>query len=69
MGFLTPFIIGAVVGVAGSWSYQRRKSNAKSAYSSPPTGASTAQPAASSDAAVQEDANGAGEASEAAPAE
>lgn len=66
MGFLTPFIIGAVVGVAGSWGYQRRQSNAKSADSSSPTGASAAQPAASSEAAVQEDANGA---SEAAPAE
>jgi len=66
MGFLTPFIIGAVVGVAGSWGYQRRKSNETSPNTPQPTPATVVQPAASSEAAIQE---GASETSGAAPAE
>jgi len=67
MGFITPFIIGAVVGVASSWGYQRRKSNEKSPpYSPPPTASSEA---AMQEGAVQEGASSANGTSEAAPAE
>jgi hypothetical protein len=31
MAFLAPFIVGAVVGIAGTWTYQRRKSDGENA--------------------------------------